>query len=191
MSSSGRGGRAQRDREIDAIDLIASLDVLPAPADPSFSPLADVGRPAAVQGGHSAPPAGGERTGEGAGAAGQASPRRVERGVGNSPGSRRRRTEEPDVDAARSQRDETRSRLVREALLARGLDPDDFDKKPIPRGGKHRPTIELSPEEYAEIQIATAVRPDVFGPTLISFIRTCAAHWEAIAERLGDQVAEA
>ena len=73
---------------------------------------------------------------------------------------------------------------MREALLERGLDPEDFNKKPLPRGGKHRPTIELSPEEYAEIQIATAVRPDLFGPTLVSFIRTCAANWEAIAEHI-------
>lgn len=192
MSDAGRAGRAQRNREIDAIDLVASLDVLPAPADPSFSPLAHVGRPTEPEGGPSAPPAGRGRTTVGPRVAGQTSPGRVEgRGEGSPVSRRRRRAEEPEVEAVRSQRDEKRSRLVREALLERGLDPDDFNKKPLPRGGKHRPTIELSPEEYAEIQIATAVRSDVFGPALVSFIRTCAAHWEAIADRLSDPAANA
>ncbi|MGF1600097.1 MAG: hypothetical protein ACFCVK_24870 [Acidimicrobiales bacterium] len=165
--------RTERNREIDALDLSAGLEVLPAAADPAFSPLSQVGRPVEPD----LPPA---RIPATTGPVGRSRPEPTP----INRGSRRNRTPEPAVEAVRSERDQIRDRLVRDALQARGLDPDTITRKPPPRGGKHRPTIELTPEEYAAIQIATAVRPDLFGRSLVSFIRTCADNWEAFAQAL-------
>ena len=179
-SAARRAGDTQRNREIDALDLGADLDVLPPVPDPSFSPLAGVGRPVTTA---AAPPPGPDPAREGPNV--RALPRPS--GGASAPAqTRRRRTPPQDqiTDQVRSQRDQTRDRLVKEALASRGLDPDSFATKALPRGGKHRPTIELTPEEYAAITVATAVRPDLFGRSLIGFIRACAASWESIADTL-------
>jgi hypothetical protein len=173
-STRSRANHGQRNREIDALDLSASIEILPAPADPTFSPLAHVGRPVDPDESETALVA-------------DPTPRsKVGTAASFHERSPRRRRKQPDsaIDDVRSERDQTRDRLVREALLARGLDPDMLVKKAIPQGGKHRPTIELSPDEYAAIHIATAVRPDLFGRTLVSFIRTCATNWETIADSI-------
>ncbi len=182
-SSTRRAGDTQRNREIDAVDLGADLDVLPPVPDPSFSPLAGVGRPITI------PPAQPEPDPAPAGPSVRALPRPVS-GTGPAGQTRRRRPSPHDqiTDQVRSQRDQTKDRLVKEALAFRGLDPDSFVSKALPRGGKHRPTIELTPEEYAAITVATAVRPDFFGRSLVGFIRTCAASWESIAETLDSAV---
>lgn len=173
----GRTNGANHNREIDAIDLSANLEILPAPADPTFSPLSQVGRPVAPDPDPAPPTVNGEQH--------HKQPEPDPEPTQSTPGPRRRRrSTEPAVEAVRSERDQTRDRLVHEALLARGLDPDTFTKKAVPRGGKHRPTIELTPQEYAAIQIATALRPDLFGRSLVSFIRTCATNWETIAATL-------
>lgn len=178
-----RAGDTQRNREIDALDLGADLDVLPPVPDPSFSPLAGVGRPVTSQPPQPVP----DPASEGRNVRALSRPAS---GPGPAAQTRRRRPSSQDqvTDQVRSQRDQTRDRLVKEALASRGLDPDSFVSKALPRGGKHRPTIELTPEEYAAITVATAVRPDLFGRSLIGFIRACAASWESIAETLDSAV---
>lgn len=182
-------GAGRRNQEIDAIDLVAGLDALPAAADPTFSPLANIGRPVADP-----EPSPGTAPGDG-----PEPPASTAGGVpSNRPGGRRRsgrpsqltslaggRTgPDSDIEQQRLQRDDKRARLIREALEARGLDPDLYTVQRLPKGGKHRPTIELSPDDYAAITIATTLHPELFGSTLVSFIRSCARHWEEIAVAL-------
>lgn len=181
-SGSRRGPRAaSRNSEIDAIDLAAGFDLLPPAADPAYSPLADVGRPVGLAVVATEP----------AGAEEPASP--LTHTTGDADGTRRpssgaaaravspkgRRGAGPDLSDVRNERDERRARLVREALLARGVHPEAQETR-LPKGAKHRPTIELSPDDYAAITVATTLRPDLFGSTLVSFIRVCARNWEAI-----------
>ncbi len=174
---------AQRNRDIDAIDLTAGLGALPAAADPTLSPLSNIGRPEPTPTEPSIEqpePAPGGTTPS----ARSTGRRRTERpsSLTSLSGGRGRR--DPDVEQQRSERDDRRARLVREALAARGLDPDALVEQRLPKGGKHRPTIELSPDDYAAITIATTLHPDLFGTTLVGFIRACARHWEPIAAAL-------
>lgn len=178
-----------RNHAIDAIDLVAGLEALPAAADPTFSPLANIGRPIAEpepaplvpHDEHPEPPV----ATAGSVTSGRAGNRR--RPGRPSPLTRlatSRTDPDPDVEQQRIQRDDKRARLVREALEARGLDPELYAVQRLPKGGKHRPTIELSPDDYAAITIATTLHPELFGTTLVSFIRSCARHWEDIAVAL-------
>lgn len=181
-----RAGR--RNQEIDAIDLVAGLDALPAAADPAFSPLANIGHPVAdpeaplvtAPGDEPEPPA---STADGPSSRAGVR-RRLDRASQLTSLAGGRSGADPDIEQQRIQRDDKRARLVREALEARGQDPDLYAVQRLPKGGKHRPTIELSPDDYAAITIATTLHPELFGSTLVSFIRSCARHWEDIAAAL-------
>lgn len=182
-----RGSR--RNQDIDAIDLVAGLESLPAAADPTFSPLASIGRPDADPEPALVPAPDGEAEPPGPDGGRTASSRGVSRRRSGQPSQLTsvaggRTGPDPEVERQRIQRDDKRARLVREALEARGLDPDTYAVQRLPKGGKHRPTIELSPDDYAAITIATTLHPELFGSTLVSFIRSCARHWEDIAVAL-------
>jgi len=179
----------RRNQEIDAIDLVAGLDALPAAADPTFSPLANIGRPVddpepspvTAPGNDPEPPASAAGAGPSSRAGGRRRSGRPSQLTSLAVG---RTGPDPDIEQQRIQRDDKRARLIREALETRGLDPDLYAVQRLPKGGKHRPTIELSPDDYAAITIATTLHPELFGSTLVSFIRSCARHWEDIAAAL-------
>lgn len=202
QSKRGRSEAARKNQEVDDLDLASQFASLPPPADATLSPLAADRQPdsdeqvPATTSAASAPP---QTTGPSTTDSTPASPseqaepqprdaQATRGGRQRSRSTRRSKSPTPDdIEQARRTRDKERDRLVREALEKHGRDPDELTPKPLPMGGKHRPTIELSPDEYAAINIANAIRPDLFDTTLVGFVRACARNWERIAAALEEE----